>query len=79
VAGAGLLQGGGRGPLNLAAAQTMWKMVISPQTTVEADIMLVFFSGERAGGYAFGPRPAEDIVTRAQQTAAMVQGAFLNF
>jgi len=77
VAGAGLLQGGGRGPLNLAAAQTMWKMVISPQTTVEADIMLVFFSGERAG--AFGPRPAEDIVTREQQTAAMVQGAFLNF
>jgi hypothetical protein len=72
-----VLQGGGRG-LSLAAAHAMWKMVISPQNTVEADIMLVFFSAENAGSYVFGPRPVEDFVTQAQRTAAMVESAFLN-
>ena len=73
-----VLQGGGRG-LNLAAANAMWKIIKTPQDADEADIMLVFFNSERAGSYAFGPRPVEDDVTRAQNYASLLQAAFLNF
>ena len=72
------MQGGGRG-LHLAAANAMWKIIKTPQDADEADIMLVFFNSERAGSYAFGPRPAEDDVARAQKNASAVQAAFLNF